>query len=284
MTSLLDAANVGLDVLVNELAEERAGLLDVVTGAGGDIRDRRTPAVGWDVGMQLAHLAHGDELAALALTDHDAFTSRVLGLAAGDMEAKVAAEMKPMRALDQPRLVAAWQNAATALTQALNGRTATDRVSWVAGPMSLASFVRARIMETFAHGQDIRDGLDVPPPTTPRVRHVAWLGVRTRGFSYVVRGLEPRSTPVRVELGALGDTWTWGPEDAVDRIAGPAVDFALVVTRRRHPADTELRIVGDAAAEWMELAQCYGGPPTEHRPAGSFPTGWRQTIARGAAA
>jgi uncharacterized protein (TIGR03084 family) len=285
VTDLVDAATVGLDVLVEELAAERAALLAVLDQVGGDVRSRRTPAVGWDVGMQLAHLAHGDGLAALALSDPEAFASRVQGLVSGDIEGNVADEMTPLRELDQSRLVAAWEAAAAELAQAVAGRVATDRVTWVAGPMSLGSFVRARLMETFAHGQDIRDGLGVPPPATPRVRHVAYLGVRTRGFSYTIRGREAPATSVRVELAApAGDTWTWGPEDARDRIEGPSVDFALVVTRRRHPGDTSLNIVGDAATEWMDVAQCYAGPPTQHRPIGSFPTGWRETIASGAAA
>jgi uncharacterized protein (TIGR03084 family) len=285
MTDLVTAATVGLDVLVAELTDERAALLAVLDEAGGDMRARRTPAVGWDIGMQLAHLAHGEELAALALTNTDAFTARTQGLMSGDLEANVNAEMGSLRELDQARLVAAWDTAAADLEEALGGRDATDRVSWVAGPMSLASFVRARVMETFAHGQDVRDGLDVPAPATPRVRHVAYLGVRTRDFSYTIRGREAPDRPVRVELAAPDDdVWTWGPDDAIERIEGPAVDFALVVTRRRHPADTALRIAGDAATEWMQLAQCYAGPPSEHRPAGSFPTGWRETIAAGAAA
>ena len=133
--------------------------------------------------------------------------------------------------------------------------------------MKPRTFLTARLMETFAHGQDVRDALGLPPDPTPRLHHVAHLGVATRGFSYANRGRAVPSAPVRVELaGPGGEAWSWGPAEAADRIAGPVLDFCLVVTQRRHVADTRLQIAGEAAAEWMRLAQAFGGPPTDGRP------------------
>ena len=109
--------------------------------------------------------------------------------------------------------------------------------------------VTARLMETCAHGQDIADAVGVSRQPTSRLRHVAHLGIAARGFSLAGRGLPADDTPVRVELTAPdGELWTWGPAGAPDRVTGPALDFCLAVTRRRHLADTRLTVTGPASA------------------------------------
>ena len=126
--------------------------------------------------------------------------------------------------------------------------------------MSAASSLTARIMETWAHTQDIADALGVTRKATPRLRHVAHIGVGARAFSYAVHGKTPPAAPVRVELtGPDGTLWTWGPQDAESRVTGPALDFCLLVTQRRHRDDVALGIDGPAAAEWMTIAQAFAG-------------------------
>jgi len=134
-------------------------------------------------------------------------------------------------------------------------------VPWYGPPMSAASALTARIMETWAHGQDVADALGAVREPTARLRHVAHIGIGARAYSYLVNGKQPPEAPIRVELAAPdGDTWGWGPEDAVDRVGGPALDFCLVVTQRRHLADTMLQVSGPVATEWMSFAQAYAGP------------------------
>ena len=136
------------------------------------------------------------------------------------------------------------------------------RLPWFGPAMSAASSLTARIMETWAHTQDIADALGVTREPTPRLRHVAHIGVGARAFSYAVQGETPSSAPVRVELtGPDGALWTWGPEDAEDRVVGPALDFCLLVTQRRHRDDLALSIDGPAATEWMTIAQAFAGAP-----------------------
>jgi uncharacterized protein (TIGR03084 family) len=123
-------------------------------------------------------------------------------------------------------------------------------------------------METWAHGQDVFDALGAEHAVTPALRHVAYLGFRTIGFSFVNRGLEAPDVTVAVDLVAPdGSTWSFGDPDAVDRVTGPALDFALVVTQRRNLADTALVVVGPVAAQWMGIAQAFAGPPGPGRPA-----------------
>lgn len=67
---------------------------------------------------------------------------------------------------------------------------------------------------------------------------------------------------VRLELvGPNGATWTWGPETAEDVVRGPAEEFCLVVTQRRHLADTSL-VAGELGTHWLQRAQAFAGAPT----------------------
>ena len=117
--------------------------------------------------------------------------------------------------------------------------------------MSVTSMVTARLMETWAHGQDVADALGATRIPTDRLRHIAHLGFRTRDFAYAARGLTPPASPFRVELVAPdGSTWAHGPEDASDRVSGSALDFCLLVTQRRHRDDVDLVATGDADEWW----------------------------------
>jgi len=57
---------------------------------------------------------------------------------------------------------------------------------------------------------------------------------------------------------------------AADRVTGTALDFCLVVTQRRHPADTGLVASGPAAEGWIAIAQAFAGPPGPGRTPGQF--------------
>jgi uncharacterized protein (TIGR03084 family) len=137
--------------------------------------------------------------------------------------------------------------------------------------MSVASALTARLMETWAHGQDIADTVGAHREPTPRLRHVAHIGVGARPFSYAAHQLAPPAEPVRVELvGPDGELWTWGPADARDRVTGPALDFCLLVTQRRHRADTAVAAAGPGADLWLSIAQAFAGPPGSGREPGQF--------------
>ena len=128
--------------------------------------------------------------------------------------------------------------------------------------MSAKSFLTARLMETWAHGTDIVDTLGATRPATDRLRHVAQLGYLTRAWSYGVRGDEVPVGEIRVELrGPSGGLWTWGPDDADEKVTGSAEEFCLVVTQRRHVDDTSLQY-GPLGRDWLLRAQAYAGGPS----------------------
>ncbi len=164
-----------------------------------------------------------------------------------------------------------WQEGRATLIEAAGTLGESARVPWYGPEMSGKSFLTARLMETWAHGQDVCDTVGAARTPTDRLRHIAQLGFITRGWTYANRGLELPDDDVRVELAApSGETWTWGDDDAPDSVVGAAEDFCLVVTQRRHADDTDLVITGDAARDWMVKAQAFAGGATDGPTAGSF--------------
>ncbi len=254
--------------LLGDLAAEHAALDRIVADQPPEAWDAPTPAAGWLVRDQIGHLHHYDRQAVLAATDPAAFVAGRDAVFAdpGGYEERTLAFA---RRVGPDELLAGWRDGRVELLAAFGELGGRERLEWYGPPMSAMSAATARLMETWAHGQDVVDALDALDPSsagdrrppTDRLRHVAHLGVRTRRFSYAVRGLEPPAAEVRVELDApSGARWTWGPEGVADRIAGPAVDFCLLVTQRRHRDDLDLEVTGPAAESWVEVAQAFAGP------------------------
>jgi uncharacterized protein (TIGR03084 family) len=250
-----------MGTLADDLAAETAvlrTLLADLDDAGWEIP---TPAAGWAIRDQVSHLAHFDDAAVLSVTEPEAFASGLAeAVATGDADPDRIAERHS--GLPPAALLSWFDSSRERLITVFRGLEPGLRVPWFGPPMSAASSLTARMMETWAHGQDVADALGVTREPTARLRHVAHIGVRALPFSYAVRGLEPPGEPVRVELTAPdGELWTWGPEDAVNRVTGPALDFCLLVTQRRHRADTTVVADGEVAHQWLGFAQAFAGPP-----------------------
>lgn len=262
-------AMADLNVLISDLSAEHADLDGVIAALPPEDWDRLTPAEPWTVRDQISHLTFFDEAAAQAVSDPDAFAAG-LQEAAADVQGYMDAPLVKGRGMEPSEVLAWWRSSRAAMLDAFAGVDPAQRVPWYGPPMSPASFISARLMETWAHGQDIVDALELRREPTARLRHVVHLGVRARGYSYVVNGMNQPSDDVRVELQAPGgDVWSYG-ESHDNQVTGAALDFCLVVTQRRHLADTSLKIEGDAAAEWMSIAQCFAGPPGPGRAPGQF--------------
>jgi uncharacterized protein (TIGR03084 family) len=255
-----------MQLICRDLTAEHADLDRIVAGLEPGDWDRPTPAAGWSVRDQISHLAYFDRTAVLAISDPGAFARSVEELLAGGVDASV----EPGRAMTPSELLVWWRDGRRELLTSLERLDPATRIPWYGPPMGARSFATARLMETWAHGQDVVDALGVERAPTDRLRHVAHIGVRARPFSYAVRGLDAPSRPVAVVLtGPAGDRWVWD-EQADESISGPALDFCLVVTQRRHPSDTDLQAHGELAAEWLGLAQAFAGPPGPGRRAGQF--------------
>lgn len=247
--------------LLRDLRAETESFEALLEPLGDDAWERPTPAVGWAVRDQVSHLAWFDDAAVRAAADpggfpawlEERFTS-VDDLAAG-------ARGTP------PEELRRWFRTARGHSlEAFAALDARDRLPWFGPAMSAASFVTARLMETWAHGQDVADALGVVREPTGRLRHVATMGYRARPYSFAVRALPVPAEPVRVELARPGGgVWTAGPDDAASVVRGPLLDFCLVVTQRIHLSDTALELSGEPARAWMPIAQCFAGPPGSGR-------------------
>ncbi len=243
-----------------DMRAEQEALDAVVAGLTDDRWALATPSPGWSVADQIGHLTYFDGAAATAIVDPAGFADQVAQLvSAEDRDA-----LTLHRHLSPPARLAAWRANRRRLAEAAATLADDTRVAWYGPSMGAKSFLTARLMECWAHGQDVVDALGVERPATDRLRHVARLGVITRGWSYANRGLEQPPGEVRVELaGPGGARWCFGPDDAAGVVAGPALDFCLVVTQRRHVDDTALRVTGEIARDWMERAQAFAGPATD---------------------
>ncbi len=256
--------------ILDDLVAEHDALDPVVAGLAPDDWTTPTPSPGWTVADQIAHLTFFDRAATRAIGDPTAFETERDQLiedviaAGGSMDGPT---LDWSRGLPADELLAEWRRGRAELVSAALTLAPDTRVPWYGPSMGAKSFLTARLMETWAHGQDVVDALGATREVGDRLAHIARLGVITRGWSYANRGLEPPDVEVRVELTLpSGAPFESGPPEAAALVAGSAEDFCLVVTRRRHPDDTGLRVDGAAAADWMRLAQAFAGPPSEGPP------------------
>ena len=260
---------VDIDRLCTDLYDEHADLDNMVVGLDPQLWDTPTPAVPWSVRDQISHLAFFDEHAALAVVEPQRFEANLADIAA-DIQGFIDSPIDMGRALPETEVLSWWRGARTAMLRAFWGADPSQRVPWFGPPMSFASFVSARLMETWAHGQDVADALGAERVPSKRLEHICHLGVRARRNSYAARGKEFPGGDVRVELrGPQGELWEWGESDA-DLVTGSALDFCLLVTQRRHIDDTDLDVRGDLATGWMSIAQAFAGPPGPGRTPGQF--------------
>jgi uncharacterized protein (TIGR03084 family) len=235
-----------------------------------------TPFQGWRVTDVVAHLRFVDRIAELTLTD-DAeyrreqaqFAAAMAGAAAGETYGRMAAyERDHVEPGDAARLVAAWHGGLNALGDRLDASDPGRVVDWFGRPMKAGRLAAARQMEIWAYGQDAYDAFRVRRRTGDRLRQVADFGVRTMRFSFANRGLEPPAPPYVRLVSDSGQAWTWNDPHAPTWVEGPAEDFCLVVTQRRHLVDTALRVTGAMARQWMMIAQTIAGPPQDGPPPG----------------
>nr|AFV52131.1 hypothetical protein [Streptoalloteichus sp. ATCC 53650] len=232
-----------------------------------------TPAPGWTVAHQIAHLAATFRMATTAVTDPDGFRA-LLGRLSDNFAANVDAALAEYLAEPPHVLLARWREERAAAGKALAGAVPDQPVPWLVRPIPPVVLAAAGLMEMFGHGQDVADALGVRREPTDRLRRLVEFGVRTWDFGYQARGLTPPAVEFRFEVtGPSGALWAFGPEDSPERISGPANDFCLLVTRRRHHADLSLTATGDHAEHWLEIAQAYRGPAGAGRAPGQFGRG-----------
>ncbi|HVV24471.1 MAG TPA: TIGR03084 family metal-binding protein [Pseudonocardiaceae bacterium] len=251
---------VDLNPLLADLVAESDDLVGLLVRMTPDQWRLPTPAAGWSIADQVSHLAYFDDATLLSLVDPDRFRREATELTADgdDFPDRVAARY---RDLDGARLLDWFLTSRKSLVDGYAAGDPLRRLPWYGPDMGVASSITARLMETWAHGQDVADTLGVRRTPSHRLRHVAYIGIRALPYSFRVHGRPVPAQPIRVELtGPDGETWQWGPRAAADRVTGTALDFCLVVTQRRHVDDTGLVVSGVTARSWIAIAQAFAGP------------------------
>lgn len=254
----LIADGAAIDALVAEI-EERQWQLP-------------TPAPGWTVAHQVGHLAFIFRIAGMAAGEPAAFVEMTSNLGApGAFDAAVNGALAGYVNDPPSALLARWRSERDEGVKALAAVPAGQVVPWLVRPLPMPVLAAAGMMEMFGHGQDIADALGVRRERTDRIKHIVGFAVHTWDFGYQSRGLTPPDVQFRFELVApSGATWVFGPADAEQKITGNAADVCLLVTRRRHRDDLQLRAIGADADQWLDIAQAYRGPAGDGRQRGQF--------------
>jgi len=252
--------------LCNDLLTECSQLAALVEALTPRQWTEKIPFHGWTPWDEIAHLCYFEEAGLLAATDPEAFAAAAAELIkqlASGIEIDALARARYGH-LGSAELLSYWRGRFERLIAVLAGMEMKARLPWYGPMMSARSFATARMMETWAHGQDIYDFLGRRRPTSGRIRNIAHLGVGTFGWAFINRNLPVPEPAPYVELQApSGETWIWnGPPSEENYVRGSAEEFCLVVTQRRNVSDTRLRYAGSAAL-WLPIAQCYAGLPEE---------------------
>jgi uncharacterized protein (TIGR03084 family) len=253
------------DPIVDDLRDESDALDALVAPLDPAGWAAPTPAPGWTVAHQIAHLLWTDRTSLTSITDEPAFGD-VLTAAAADPLGFVDKAAEELALTPPDQLLAQWRQTRTQLHAALRGVTEGRKLLWFGPPMSAASMATARLMETWAHGLDVTDAVGAVARPSARLKSIAHLGVRTRDFAFSVHELTPPAEPFFVDLTAPDGThWTWGPDDSGQRVTGSAMDFCCLVTQRRPLTELDVVAEGADAGRWLEIAQAFAGPPGKGR-------------------
>jgi uncharacterized protein (TIGR03084 family) len=244
--------------LLVDLMSEQKALNHVLRAVEGDTWFAATPAKGWDIRDTVAHLADTDEIAVDTCLQGRERPLNDFGATLASAEDLTLWGVLRGRRMTGGDVFAWWDRAAMDERQVLAGLDPSVRVPWGLG-MRVSSFITARLMETWAHGLDIRAALGVDAPDTARLRNVAWLAIRALPYAFHVAGLEPPGVPIRFELqGPDGEEWTFGPADVPDVVRGDAGEFCRVFVQRLARTDaTTLVAEGDAADAALDVARAY---------------------------
>lgn len=256
-----------MNIICSDLEAQYLELDDLVSGLSLLKWFIETPFYQWKIFDEVAHIAFFDREALLALEDEKRFkknAEKIMKIVLGN--SSWPSLINPLLGIERPdELLTNWRKTRADLLKALSRKDPQERIPWYGPDMSARSFASARLMETWAHSQDIFDTLGIKRKNRPGIKHIAHIGIKTFKWSFIIRGLErPDFTPRAELIGPDGHIWEWGDTGAPERICGMAEEFCLVVTQRRNVKDTGLQCHGKTVEKWLCIAQAFAGTVQEH--------------------
>ena len=246
--------------IVDDLAAEQAVLDGLVENLSDEQWATPSPAVGWNVRDEIAHLAFFDDVAVEAISGRGEtrFAELEAAMRSGDPDDFI---RSPGEGRSGHEVLAWWRRARAAAVAAFRQIDPSARIRWGPNRMAAASLCTARLMETWAHGLDCFMALGVEPVDGERLRHVCHIAYRAIPNALSQGGLV-MPTPLddlAVELRSpTGELWRFGRNDAPNRIEGTAAEFARVGVRRMRLQDaTTLRASGPLAKIALRNLKAY---------------------------
>jgi uncharacterized protein (TIGR03084 family) len=244
--------------LLDALAREQTGLQTELGNLATDDWFRPTPAKGWDVRDTVAHLADIDEIAIDTCTAGPRPLNDFAAQFASPEDTTLWGVLRGRRRSGR-EVLTWWEDTSSRERDVLAGVDAAMRIPWGIG-MRRPSLVTARLMETWAHGLDVREAVGLPVVDSDRLRHVAWLGYRALPYAFSFAGRERPPGELRVEVTSpSGDeVWEYGPADAPNRITGPAGELCRLFAQRTSRDEARgLVAEGDGAVAALEVARAF---------------------------
>ncbi|OBG02612.1 hypothetical protein A5772_07345 [Mycolicibacter sinensis] len=248
---------MGVSIL-DDLTAEQAILDDLVHSLDEARWVTPTPAEGWSVRDQIAHLAMFDDVATTSLTGggEARFAEILAAVNSGDTG------FIDTPAGDRPgaEVLSAWRQARDGAAVAFRRIDPTTRVPWGPNLMSAVSLCTARLMETWAHGLDCFAALGVQPVDTNRLRHVCHITYRAIPYALLRSGVAKPAAidDLVVEVSSPeGAIWRFGRWGAPNRIDGTASEFARVGVRRMRLEESALRAQGPLAEVALRNLKAY---------------------------
>jgi uncharacterized protein (TIGR03084 family) len=237
--------------IFDDLAAEQDRLARILAGLTGTQWLSESGASGWTVADVVLHLAQSEEGVAATATGTPGGLTR-----GADVDDWAAARVSAERAA--PAVVfERWQRARSAALTALRATPADKPLQWVVTAMKPATLATTRLAEHWTHGLDITGPLGIDYPDTERLRHIAWLAVRTLPYALARSGAT--AGPVRVSLTAPDEVevWSFGPDDAESLISGPAGAFCRVAAQRLAPSESALTTTGPSGEAALTVIRTY---------------------------
>lgn len=258
--------------LAIDFHEESEALYTLLESIGQDDYDRITQFKDWTINHVIGHMHMGNRATELTLKDSADFqefaASLIKSLSSGITLREF--EDNQLDGLKGKALLDKWRELYMKLSEQFETVDPKMRVKWIGVDMSARSNLTARLMETWAHGQEVYDVLGVVRKEKNRIGNIVVLGMNTFGWSFMNRGMEvPQNKPYVKLKSPEGEIWEYNDPSNDSMIEGSAAQFCQVVTQVRNVGDTSLKIVGETADKWMSIAQCFAGPPENPPKTGS---------------
>ncbi|MBI2705882.1 MAG: maleylpyruvate isomerase family mycothiol-dependent enzyme [Actinobacteria bacterium] len=251
-----------MDDVVEAFEEEGAALDVFLSSLDGEQWQHPSSCEGWSVADVVLHLAQTEESVVATFEEGGAgrpFAKHVAEAASaigGTVDALADAAVVAERPDDPLEALERWRVAHRRGLEGFKNAGPSDRLNWIAVPLSARTLVTTRLSEHWIHSMDIREPLGDPVPDTDRLRFIARLAWRTLPYAFGRVGEDAPSVALRL-AGPNGDVWSFGDDDAEVTITGPAGDWCRLAARRMTPPESTSVTAGDRADRVLELVRTY---------------------------